>query len=830
MSSSPTTVASLCRIAIERGLIPPEGRDGAMQLIASLSPADAADPSSLVSLRLVTQEQLDALLAGPDPSSKRTVLRHRRVSVVAAGALLVAAALLITWVLTLKRDITRAETERNAALLAADRAQLEAHREAQRADREREATAREAYFANIQLADRYIGERNFAMARGLLESCPARLRHWEWGRLHRLCHLDLATVNGHMHAVDSVAFSPDGKRLASGDARGTIKFWDIETRREVLALKGHEVAVRSLEFSPDVRLLASTSYDGTFKHWDTETGLEVLTLKGWEGCPWWVPFWSPDKRLVADSTGKKVRIWDGRDGRGPRTMGEHPAEVCRLIFSPDGKQLMSSDVDGNYKRWDTGTGREVPMTKAPRGVGPWFRVSRDGTRVAAALGDESGIKVWDPDTGKEIATIEREAHEGFMGELEFSGDGKRLACVVCDDRRATFFQEAGGGGAVTLDDIKIIKIWDAEKGREVLELAGHDKGVMSIAFSPDGELIASGDHWGTIKLWETRERRDVLVLKSQPGEFVSSLAFSPDGRRVTGLAQRRPDQRNRGYPVTTMIWDAGTGRAIHALSSDGARVVSVAYSPDGKHLAAANQDGTVTLWDAHEGKQIRTLQRRLQRELESCSGGHEIAFSSRGDRLASAGPDGVITLWDTDTGRQVLKSSSEYLGGPVALSPDTNRAAAAGWEGIQVCPKLWDPEGDRSVLQLKPDGPLALAPLWAIAFSPDGKRLASSSGDDATTWLWDAETGRQLLKMEAQGSQVQCMAFSPDGKRMASGRFDRKVKLWDTETGKEVLTLTGSTECPVYSVAFSPDGKRLASAGGDGAVKIWEADEWREGR
>jgi eukaryotic-like serine/threonine-protein kinase len=281
-----------------------------------------------------------------------------------------------------------------------------------------------------------------------------------------------------------------------------------------------------------------------------------------------------------------------------------------------------------------------------------------------------------------------------------------------------------------------------------------------------------------------------------PADRVCGLAYSPDGRRLAAA----------GCDGTVKVWDAQTGQEVLTLSGHADQVDSVAFSPRGQRLATGGKDRTVRLWDAANGRQLSTL--------EGHTGGVcGVAFSHDGRLLASGGEDKSVRVWDVMTGQELLHlcGHADRVCG-VAFNPDGQWLASASWD---MTVKLWDPMTGREVRTLRRHASRVLA----VAFSPDGKRLASG-GWDRTLWVWDTEAGQELYPLLGHTAQVSAVAFSPDGNLLASASVDKTVKVWETVTGQELFTLRGHSG-GVAGVAFCPHGKRLASGGVDRSVRIW---------
>jgi WD40 repeat protein len=292
------------------------------------------------------------------------------------------------------------------------------------------------------------------------------------------------------------------------------------------------------------------------------------------------------------------------------------------------------------------------------------------------------------------------------------------------------------------------------------------------------------------------------TLKGHSG-WVTGVAFSADGER---LASGSWDQ-------TVKFWDVPTGHEVSTVASKMKEVQALAFSHDGHWLAAENSSDTVTLWDAKTGREIRTLLSNKPLGVLGSNWVYSIAFSPDGRWLASGVDDKTVRLWDVRTGRAVrdltaLRRSVIYA----AFSPD-GRWLASGNDDKSI--RIWEVSTGQEIARLSGHKKA----IYAVAFSPNGHYLASA-GADKTIKLWDITTGRELRTLTGHGSVVTSLAFSPDGGWLASGSWDKTVKIWDVETGRQVETL-GGREHSIYSVAFDSRGRWLASGSEDGTINLW---------
>ena len=356
--------------------------------------------------------------------------------------------------------------------------------------------------------------------------------------------------------------------------------------------------------------------------------------------------------------------------------------------------------------------------------------------------------------------------------------------------------------AQTPDDLPLLTVLPQRVN--LIKIVGAPDRVSSVAFSPDGKRIVSGSWDETARVWDTNSGQPVGPPLTGHTGPVSSVAFSPDGKRIV----------SGSFDKTVRVWDANSGKPIGPpLTGHTDFVESVAFSPDGKRIVSSSNDTTVRLWDAATGQPIGP-------PLTGHTGWvWSVAFSPDGKRIVSGSWDETVRVWDTNSGQPVGPPLTGHTGpvSSVAFSPDGKRiASGSGDKTVRV----WDANSG------KPIGPALTGHtdiVESVAFSPDGKRIVSSS-NDTTVRLWDAATGQPAGQpITGHTEVVNGVAFSPDGHRIVSGSDDKTVREWDADTGKLIgPPLAGHTDI-VRSVAFSPDGKRIVSGSQDKTVRVWDA-------
>jgi WD40 repeat protein len=573
--------------------------------------------------------------------------------------------------------------------------------------------------------------------------------------------------------IMGVAFSPNGKHIATADYSGEVCVWQVEDGQQTAAFRGVGFLVRSVVFSSDGEMLASSDQGGIIKLLHIASQTVWSELRGHKGAVWSLAISADDRFLASGGEDRTIRIWDLQTRECLKILEGHQGWVWSLAFAPQSSTsadlLVSGSGDRTVRLWNVQTGENLHIFDAHTDGVLAVAFSPDGHTIASSSIDHT-IRLWNVHTREAIANWQ--GHNAASWSLSFSADGQTLASGSED---------------------QTIKLWQVKTQQCRRILLGHTGVVQSLAFSPDGQTLVSAGYNQSIRFWDSETGQCLKTFQGY-SKVVFCVVFHPDGQV---LASSHGDNVLR-------LWNID-GNCLSCLAGHTSRVASVVFSPDGRLLASGSYDQTVRLWDVRSGHFLRAFQTH--------SWVKAITFSLDGTLLASSGVDRVVRLWDVRTGQCLREIAPGVNWTPsVAFSPKDLRLASGSADGIV---KIWDADSSQCLQTLTGHK----RQVQTLAFIPSGGQLASGS-DDGTVKLWDLQTGQCLQTLQGHTHAVISVSVHPQGNLLASGSQDRTLKLWDLQQGASIKTLQGHTS-PICSVTFDPEGHLLVSSSEDGTIRLW---------
>jgi WD40 repeat protein len=742
----------------------------------------------------------------------------------------------------------------------------------------------------LERADAIAGRASAALEKGRFLQASDAYRQARWQLPYEGPHFPehVAHVFGnlrlrHGNEVLGIAFSGDGRWLATASRDHTVKVWDMNNGHEVTAYRGHDRYVRAVAFSPDGTWIASAGGDADIRIWDPQTGKDVKTLKG-TGNYITAMAVSPDgKHLLAAGDDRTLHVYNTADGKINRTIDYMLFGGLRsLAFSSDGTRLAAGADNGYVRLW------VWPDMVTVNAVEYWAQQDNEGasnfitfspnTKNLIRCGSDA-IKVYDvPQPGGAVAAGEPRILLTPPDDPKVKTKLHQFTCAAVSKDGRTLFTGCTDG---------VIRLYDLDSGQAGGTFKGHNGPITALGFNKQGTQLASASTDYTVRLWNFE-----VVLQSR--DFVGHTEpiwctdFSPDGEQIVSCGADR----------TCRTWDMASAKTLQTFGTAKAGLTTTHFSPNGKSILTGGGDGVLRLFEAGSGKEQQTFSGHTATVTAS-------AFSADGSKIVSGGADKQVMVFDIKTAKPLVTVDVGSIPMAVAFTPD-GKKIVAGLVDQRVCffdagsgkpAEQWlahhhavaalsfDSRGEQlatcgfdDLVKIWPmaspgRNPVVLTghrgPVSAVAFRPDGKYLVSAGSDhvvrlwkedggtfkeaqlfrghkdwvtslafskngyfivsasaDRTLKVWELATRELPLTAEHTGA-VECVAMSPDGTKMASGATDKTIKIWDPKTGVELLTIRGHGDA-VVALAFSNDSKILYSSGGDRNIRRWDATTGNE--
>lgn len=538
-------------------------------------------------------------------------------------------------------------------------------------------------------------------------------------------------------SIAALAFTADGRMLASGGRDHLIKVWDVENRTLIWTLSGHTSILQCVVFSPDGRMLAGSDADGMIRLWDMATGACLRVIEAQTSGSVFGLSWHPGGQLLASGdSDATIRFWDTSSGACIRTLSGHENWVVRVAFSPDGKRLASASWDGTVKLWDSESGICLQTLSGHSGSVATIAFSPDGTMLASG-GSDTAIRLWNLTRG--VTSMMLTGHKDTIQALTFIHNGATLL---------------SGGYDGT------IREWEVARGYGLQTIEGYRTTLLTVAYSPDGKSFASGGLDGTVTLWNAGASTMRLQGHSQT---VCSVSWHPDGRRLA----------SGSFDRTIRIWNTQTGICMQVLQGHTGALRSVAWNPGNEHLlASVADDNTLRVWDMLDAS-CRWMYGDMYTTV-----GTNIAWSPDGQFLACVKNDSSIALLRVED-RAIIRTlrndySSHSTVEALAWSPDGAYLLSGGGTYSEGEMAVWDVSNGHCVRTFA--GLPAL--IEGLAWTPDGTHIVSSDYQK-TKHVWNVKSGVSVASYH--GTRGNAFDISPDGNTLISCGNDG-ITLWDVHT------------------------------------------------
>ena len=719
------------------------------------------------------------------------------------------------------QEATTAKDAEHLQRMTAEKNEIAAKAAQKAAEEAKKAEVYQAYIARIGLAAAKIDENSFDTADALLDVCPEELRGWEWGRLKYLTKQSVwsftppvdVNVPANVAAnilpkdeaakeqaapVESVAYSPDGKRFVSGSWDGKARIWDLATKKLLKTLDYESLYIHSVAFSQDPEgkyvAVGGNNKTAPIQIFDSQTGKRVKAISPKPvGIPprdaeiSHVAFSRDGLRLLTSSYDNTARLWDVKSGNELHRYLGHTWWVWSAAFSDDESRIVTASQDGTVIVWNTET--EQPSAPFAAHGSPVYcaAFSPKGDYVASA-GYDNRVLVWRPADvqpfdypyGKKNIAAKYEALEGHTAAIRavaFAPNGKMILSAGHDNT---------------------IKLWDFPGGHLVKSLRGHASWVRGAVFSPDGHWVLSGSFDAEAKLWSIAGYEEVRVFQDR---VINSPA---------------------GLPVETVV-----GGEKHQSLPHADAILAAAFSrADGDHrVVTASRDRTAKSWNFDTGKMLASFEE-----------GHEYLASTAivfpdGMKLLTAAADNTTRVWDLTTGTQLYwldrtgrtsVAAISHNGKLIATGSDDNTAKIWSAEAAGAGKKKNAEEAAVEVKPLRATKALE-AEITAIAFSPDDQFFITGDARGGCA-LWSTKTAQLVRSSNTHNRKITAIAFTSDGKRALTASSDNTVVQWDMATGAEPVAQNLKPGVAIVSMALVGGGRQALLLGDEHTVSLWDID------
>ncbi|NTW49618.1 MAG: hypothetical protein HGB19_07820 [Chlorobiales bacterium] len=591
----------------------------------------------------------------------------------------------------------------------------------------------------------------------------------------------------------SVAFSPDGKWIASGDSGQMVRLWSIASGREVFLFKGHKQLVNNIAFSPDSTVLASASNDGTIRLWDPVEQATLKALKAHMLSVNGIAFSPGGRFLISGSSDKTAILWDVHSGKVLQTFVGHAHQVSGVAINSKGTLLATGSWDKTIKLWNIKTGDEIATLNGhPNGVIYIGFVPQTDYLISISYDrfkKLSTMKLSDCQSGHELGSL-----KGSFYTIAISSDGKTIG-MANTDRSVSICNMQESLPKAFDQLIKEVGVQDHD-----------DKDDEDQLDDPDG--IRHHKDRRRIAVSRRRSRRLPLetvfevksILNDHSSSKINALTFSPDETVLATVSWKA---------VLTNVTNGENKYSLSGFSRSG-YLYAVAFSADGNMFATSGSDKVIRLWETKTGNELGSLFGHKQSV-------NHVAFSPGGTLLASASNDGFVRLWAINRLKEVERfKGHEDSVNTLVFSPNGSFLASAGSDKVVM---IWNVAAGKAHMPLVGH----THPITAVAYGNQGNMIATGSSDGDIK-IWDSKTGAMLRAFSTNVGSADFLAFSPDTELLISSSYNRNrklsiVKLWDVRTEKEIAAMSGEFYCMVMGL----NGNHVAFANTDWSIWLCKA-------